>query len=167
MWRSQTKDLFRDKRDDGQERVCESAKEKRKWAGLRLSKLSTAQHEWITEILKDQLLPGKPTCYRKLDLLVVLISLPSFLPLYSARVPGVPLKFTNSVYHGGTADLPPLNELIPRSREDTICEGSSCGVTIAKNQQISSKNSFWRNMLESRLLSRLYMISLRHYMLLS
>jgi len=39
------KDL-RDKRDDGQdERVRESVKEKRKWAGLRLSKLSTAQHE--------------------------------------------------------------------------------------------------------------------------
>lgn len=97
-------------------------KRKRKWAGLRLSKLSTAQHEWITEILKDQLQPGKPTCYRKLDLLVVLISLPSFLPPYWARVPGVPLKFTNPVYHGRTADLPPLNELIPQNRGNTICE---------------------------------------------
>jgi len=38
--------LLRDKRDDEQdERVRESAKENRKWAGLRLSKLSTAQHE--------------------------------------------------------------------------------------------------------------------------
>jgi len=42
----EAKDLLRDKRDDGQdERVRESAKEKRKWVGLRLSKLSTAQHE--------------------------------------------------------------------------------------------------------------------------
>lgn len=52
--------------DKTRERVHKSAKEKNvqeserdERRGLRLSKLSTARHEWITEILKDQLRPER------------------------------------------------------------------------------------------------------------
>lgn len=47
---------------------------------VKIVQVIDSQHEWITEILKDQLQLGKPACYRKLDLPIVLISLPSFLP---------------------------------------------------------------------------------------